>query len=195
MLNLNFIERTGYNVSIQFEKWSRNKEITAILDWRVLDTCFTQGCLSIFLFCNSILTNNFKTTHITHDICHLVISLANVSSIIVLRCVLNRKLGTVHKMSLDWKLLAWSCPCYQRGRVTKDVTLKHGVPCLVSSYGTPRFGNKFCWYYQKNITTQNVNEVQNARKCKKMQGSINICKYLGEANNSALPIGFSAVQV
>ena len=132
----------------------------------ILKVVFQFVCLFTCLFLNSILTNNFNDDpYHSQNVCHLVSSLANVSSIIVLRCVLNCKLGTVHKMSVDWELLAWSCPCYHRGRVTKDVTLEHSVPCLVSNYGTLRFGNKFCWYYQKNITPQNVNEVQNETKC------------------------------
>ena len=130
----------------------------------ILKVVFQFVCLFTCLFLNSILTNNFNDDpYHSQNVCHLVSSLANISSIIVLCCILNRKLGTVNRMSVDRKLLAWSCPCYHRERVTKYVTLEHGVPCLVSGNGTLRFCNQFCWYYQKDITTQNVVEVQNAR--------------------------------
>ena len=54
-------------------------------------------------FSTPYLPTALTKTHIyhSHNICHLVSSLANVSSIIVLRCVLNCKLRTVHKMSVD----------------------------------------------------------------------------------------------
>ena len=71
----------------------RNKLISAILDWNVLDTVVLLKVVYylVCLFFNSKLTNNFNDDpyHSLH-ICHLVSSLANVSAIIVLCCVLNR---------------------------------------------------------------------------------------------------------
>ena len=82
-----------------------------------------------------ILTNIFnEDPYHSHNVCHLVSSLANVSASIVFCCVLNRKLRTIDNMSVDGKLSAWSCPCYHRGGVTKDVTVENGIPCLVRSY-------------------------------------------------------------
>ena len=81
-----------------------------------------------------------------YDAPKLILSFAKVSTAIVLCCVFYRKLVTINEVSVDRKLLEWSCPFDFREGVTKYVTFENHVPVLVSDYWTLWFCDKLCRY-------------------------------------------------